>query len=166
MICLGQQHSTKLETLPVNFKVKCPILSKILIVSLWYTSWVTNLQCWNCLLQIKYGTVMVWWQQGDVWVMGTHGDIPADYIFDAFLKAGTCKTVLSSFHQLCEALELKHTNHRLFYRRLSSQLTSWKAQTVWVKLNKRMAQREYRKGEACANTRVSVRKGRYVPTPG
>lgn len=87
--------------------------------------------------------------------MGTHGDIPADYIFDAFLKAGTCKTVLSSFHQLCEALELKHTNHHLFYRRLSSQLTSWKAQTVWVKLNKRMAQREYRKGEACANTRVS-----------
>lgn len=34
MICLGQQHSTNLETLPINFKVKCPILFKILIVSL------------------------------------------------------------------------------------------------------------------------------------
>ncbi|XP_062601308.1 protein-methionine sulfoxide oxidase mical3a-like [Saccostrea cucullata] len=87
--------------------------------------------------------------------MGTHGG-SADYIFDSFLKAGTCKSILSSFHQLCEVLELKHTNHRLFYRRLSSQLTSWKAQTVWVKLNKRMAQKEYKKGEACANTRVLV----------
>ncbi|XP_078340922.1 uncharacterized protein LOC111104401 isoform X4 [Crassostrea virginica] len=88
--------------------------------------------------------------------MGTHGDSKADCFFDAFLKAGTCKSILSSFHQLCEVLELKHTNHRQFYRRLSSQLTSWKAQTVWVKLNKRMAQREYRKGEACSNTRVLV----------
>ncbi|XP_056015343.1 protein-methionine sulfoxide oxidase mical3b-like isoform X5 [Ostrea edulis] len=88
--------------------------------------------------------------------MGSHGNKGADLIFDQFLKAGTCKSVLGSFHQLCESLELKHTNHRLFYRRLSNQLTSWKAQTVWVKLNKRMAQKEYRKGEACANTRVLV----------
>ena len=99
--------------------------------------------------------------------MGTHGDSKADCFFDAFLKAGTCKSILSSFHQLCEVLELKHTNHRQFYRRLSSQLTSWKAQTVWVKLNKRMAQREYRKGEACTNTRVSfITKGKSTPTPG
>lgn len=76
-------------------------------------------------------------------------------LYDEFLKSGTCKHILSSFQQLCERLELKHTTHRHFYRRLRGLVTSWKAQTVWAKIDKRAAQKEYKKGEACSDTRVS-----------
>ncbi|KAK3096429.1 hypothetical protein FSP39_000031 [Pinctada imbricata] len=80
----------------------------------------------------------------------------ADSLFDNFLKASTCKSILHTFHQLCDEIGLKHTHHHHFYRHLSSRLTSWKAQWLWAKLNKRQSLKEYRRGEACRNTRVLV----------
>ncbi|OWF44716.1 protein-methionine sulfoxide oxidase mical3b-like isoform X4 [Mizuhopecten yessoensis] len=87
---------------------------------------------------------------------GEVGEVSVDVLFDDFIKAGTCKHILSTFQQLCEELDIKHTTHRHFYRRLRNRITSWKAQTVWAKLDKRAGLKEYRKGEACSDTRVLV----------
>ena len=61
---------------------------------------------------------------------------------------------MSTFQQLCDVLELKPSDHRGFYTQLKTRLTSWKAKSLWAKLDKRAAQKEYRKGTCCANTRV------------
>ncbi|XP_033740266.1 protein-methionine sulfoxide oxidase mical3b-like isoform X3 [Pecten maximus] len=87
---------------------------------------------------------------------GEVGEVSVDLLFDDFIKAGTCKHILSTFQQLCEELDIKHTTHRHFYRRLRNRITSWKAQTVWAKLDKRAGLKEYRKGESCSDTRVLV----------
>ncbi|XP_052087174.1 protein-methionine sulfoxide oxidase mical3b-like isoform X3 [Mytilus californianus] len=76
--------------------------------------------------------------------------------FENFTKAGTCKSVLSTFHDLCDAAGLKHDTHANFYRRLKSKINFWKAQNIWVKLDKHASRKEYRRGEACANTNVLV----------
>ncbi|CAC5395899.1 MICAL [Mytilus coruscus] len=40
--------------------------------------------------------------------------------------------------------------------RLKSKINFWKAQNIWVKLDKHASRKEYRRGEACANTNVLV----------
>ncbi len=82
---------------------------------------------------------------------------PAAQLFDHFCAANTFQTIMSTFQQLCDLLDLKPSDHRNFYRQLKSRLTSWKAQSLWSKLDKRAAHREYRKGQVCANNRVSSR---------
>lgn len=81
---------------------------------------------------------------------------PAGQLFDQFCAANTFQTIMAIFQQLCDLLELKPSDHRNFYKQLKSRLTSWKAQSLWSKLDKRAAHREYRKGQVCANTRVST----------
>ncbi|XP_064616529.1 LOW QUALITY PROTEIN: protein-methionine sulfoxide oxidase mical3b-like [Liolophura sinensis] len=83
-------------------------------------------------------------------------DAHIEALFNQFINAGTCKSILLTFHQLCDALGLKNVDHRQFYPRLKSCVTSWKAQSIWVKLDKRASHKDYRRGEACKNTRVLV----------
>ncbi|XP_036365724.1 F-actin-monooxygenase MICAL3 isoform X8 [Octopus sinensis] len=85
---------------------------------------------------------------------GYSGD--PNVLFDQFVNAGTCKSILHTFQLLCDSLEIKQTDHRHFYRRLKLRLTSWKAQSLWAKLDKRASHKEYRKGEACVNTKVLI----------
>ena len=94
------------------------------------------------------------------WVPGApqptpaNNDDPASRLFDQFCAANTFQTIMSTFQQLCDILELKPSDHRNFYRQLKNRLTSWKAQSLWSKLDKRASHREYKKGQACSNTRV------------
>ena len=44
----------------------------------------------------------------------------------------------------------------LFYPKLKSKLTSWKANALWAKFDKRVAHKVYMKGKACAGQRVLV----------
>ena len=94
------------------------------------------------------------------WVPGApqptpaNNDDPASRLFDQFCAANTFHTIMSTFQQLCDILELKPSDHRNFYRQLKNRLTSWKAQSLWSKLDKRASHREYKKGQACSNTRV------------
>ncbi|KAK3597319.1 hypothetical protein CHS0354_010956 [Potamilus streckersoni] len=81
---------------------------------------------------------------------------PTSELFNNFVNSSTCKNILSSFTALCEAVGLKHADHRYFYRRLKSRINSWQAQSLWVKLDKRASHKEYRKQESCANTRVLI----------
>lgn len=87
---------------------------------------------------------------------------PVSQLFDQFCHASTCKAILSSFQQLCEHVGLSHADHRHFYRRLRARVTTWKAQALWVKLDKRAGHKEYRRGEACANTNVIIIGGGLV----
>ena len=63
---------------------------------------------------------------------------------------------MSTFQQMCDLLELCPTEHTVFYRQLKPRLTSWKAKSLWVKLDKRSSHREYKKGTAAKDSRVSV----------
>ena len=81
---------------------------------------------------------------------------PVSQLFDQFCHASTCKAILSTFQQLCEQVGLSHADHRHFYRRLRARVCTWKAQALWVKLDKRAAHKEYRRGDACSNTNVSI----------
>uniref|UniRef100_A0A8C6L878 F-actin monooxygenase n=1 Tax=Nothobranchius furzeri TaxID=105023 RepID=A0A8C6L878_NOTFU len=77
-------------------------------------------------------------------------------LFDKFVQASTCKGTLKAFQELCEHLEVKPSEHRIFYHKLKSKLNYWKAKALWVKLDKRAVQKEYKKGRACANTKCLI----------
>ncbi|CAG0924360.1 unnamed protein product [Notodromas monacha] len=77
----------------------------------------------------------------------------AAQLFDQFWSAQTQKTVLGYFRQMCEKLRLRPTNFPQFFPRLKSKLKSWKAQSLWTKIEKRASHRCYAKGKACINTR-------------
>ena len=81
---------------------------------------------------------------------------PVSQLFDQFCHATTCKAILSTFQQLCDHVGLSHADHRHFYRRLRARVNTWKAHALWVKLDKRAAHKEYRRGDACSNTNVSI----------
>ena len=87
---------------------------------------------------------------------GKERDITTE-LFDQFVQAGTFRNILAAFHELCEHLQIKPTD-RNFYHHLKTKVTSWKAKSLWAKLDKRATRKEYKKGKACANTRVSVVK--------
>uniref|UniRef100_A0A8D0DCH9 FAD-binding domain-containing protein n=1 Tax=Sander lucioperca TaxID=283035 RepID=A0A8D0DCH9_SANLU len=77
----------------------------------------------------------------------------AQVLFDEFVSAETCRAALWSFSQLCEHLQLdRSATERPLYRPIKQRLNYWRANALWVKLDRRAAQREYMRGGACSNT--------------
>ncbi|XP_050991402.1 protein-methionine sulfoxide oxidase mical3a isoform X4 [Labeo rohita] len=77
-------------------------------------------------------------------------------LFDRFVQATTCKGTLKAFQELCDFLELKPNEYRVFYHKLKSKLNYWKAKALWAKLDKRASHKEYKKGRACTNTKCLI----------
>ncbi|XP_035381065.1 protein-methionine sulfoxide oxidase mical3a isoform X7 [Electrophorus electricus] len=77
-------------------------------------------------------------------------------LFDRFVQATTCKGTLKSFQELCDFLELKPSEYRVFYHKLKSKLNYWKAKALWAKLDKRASHKEYKKGRACASSKCLI----------
>uniref|UniRef100_A0A672G824 F-actin monooxygenase n=1 Tax=Salarias fasciatus TaxID=181472 RepID=A0A672G824_SALFA len=84
------------------------------------------------------------------WVNRSH------VLFDNFVQATTCKGTLKAFQELCDFLEVKPTEYRVFYHKLKSKLNYWKAKALWAKLDKRASHKEYKKGRACANSKCLI----------
>ncbi|XP_038146870.1 protein-methionine sulfoxide oxidase mical3a isoform X33 [Cyprinodon tularosa] len=93
---------------------------------------------------------------GDGGTSATGGINRSHVLFDNFVQATTCKGTLKAFQEFCEHLEVKPTEHRIFYHKLKSKLNYWKAKALWAKLDKRAGQKEYKKGRACANTKCLI----------
>uniref|UniRef100_A0A8C2AJY2 F-actin monooxygenase n=1 Tax=Cyprinus carpio TaxID=7962 RepID=A0A8C2AJY2_CYPCA len=77
-------------------------------------------------------------------------------LFDRFVQATTCKGTLKAFQELCDFLELKPNEYRVFYHKLKSKLNYWKAKALWAKLDKRASHEKYKKGRACAKTKCLI----------
>ncbi|KAG1929437.1 [F-actin]-monooxygenase MICAL3 [Pimephales promelas] len=77
-------------------------------------------------------------------------------LFDRFVQATTFKGTLKAFQELCDFLELKPNEYRVFYHKLKSKLNYWKAKALWAKLDKRASHKEYKKGRACANAKCLI----------
>nr|XP_055030891.1 protein-methionine sulfoxide oxidase mical3a isoform X2 [Misgurnus anguillicaudatus] len=77
-------------------------------------------------------------------------------LFDRFVQATTCKGTLKAFQELCDFLELKPNEYRVFYHKLKSKLNYWKAKALWAKLDKRASHKEYKKGRTCANAKCLI----------
>ncbi|XP_056605184.1 protein-methionine sulfoxide oxidase mical3b isoform X3 [Triplophysa dalaica] len=73
-------------------------------------------------------------------------------LFDAFVQAATCRETLKAFQELCDQLDLHPDGQPQFYHTLRNRLHYWKAKALWAKLDKRVGQKEYMRGHACANT--------------
>ncbi|XP_075728400.1 molecule interacting with CasL isoform X2 [Rhipicephalus microplus] len=80
----------------------------------------------------------------------------ASDIFDQFVSAGTFKTALSTYRQMCDVLQLSPAPLPVFYPRLKVKLRSWRAASLWAKLDKRAAHKCYNRGKACAGMRVLI----------
>lgn len=93
---------------------------------------------------------------GSTGAAGGDGVNLSHVLFDNFVQASTFKGTVKAFQELCDHLELKPTESRIFYHKLKSKLNYWKAKALWVKLDKRAGQKEYKKGRACVNSKVSV----------
>ncbi|KAM4573202.1 protein-methionine sulfoxide oxidase mical3a isoform 6-T6 [Odontesthes bonariensis] len=87
---------------------------------------------------------------------GGNGVIHSHVLFDKFVQASTFKVTLKAFQELCEHLEVKPNEHRIFYHKLKSKLNYWKAKALWVKLDKRASQKEYKKGRACVSSKCLI----------
>uniref|UniRef100_A0A8C9Z3I2 F-actin monooxygenase n=1 Tax=Sander lucioperca TaxID=283035 RepID=A0A8C9Z3I2_SANLU len=72
------------------------------------------------------------------------------------IKGTTCKGTLKAFQELCDHLEVKPGEYRIFYHKLKSKLNYWKAKALWAKLDKRACHKEYKKGRACANSKCLI----------
>ncbi|XP_062276120.1 protein-methionine sulfoxide oxidase mical3a [Scomber scombrus] len=77
-------------------------------------------------------------------------------LFDNFVQASTFKGTLKAFQELCDYLEVKPTECRVFYHKLKSKLNYWKAKALWAKLDKRAGHKEYKKGRACTNSKCLI----------
>ncbi|CAF3885884.1 unnamed protein product [Rotaria magnacalcarata] len=70
-----------------------------------------------------------------------------DELFETFVNAQTFKTILHSFDELCRSIRLDRKTvgygKRSLYKVLTSRLTSWKSKSLWSKIDKRGAQKEY-----------------------
>ncbi|KAL7862614.1 hypothetical protein SRHO_G00115980 [Serrasalmus rhombeus] len=80
----------------------------------------------------------------------------ASQLFENLVQASTCKGTLQAFGVLCRQLELDPADHQGFYSSLKAAVTSWKAKALWTKLDKRASHKEYKKGQACADTRCLI----------
>lgn len=83
----------------------------------------------------------------------------AGKLFEDFVKATTCKGTLQAFNIMCTQLGLDPLDHGSFYCGLKGKVTSWKAKALWSKLDKRMSQREYERGQASVGTKVRLSTG-------
>ncbi|XP_076861318.1 protein-methionine sulfoxide oxidase mical3b isoform X4 [Brachyhypopomus gauderio] len=72
-------------------------------------------------------------------------------LFDTFVQAGTCRETLHAFQQLCGELKLQPRAGLPFYHSLRGSLHGWRAKALWAKLDKRASQKEYQRGQVCAN---------------
>uniref|UniRef100_A0A669BU73 F-actin monooxygenase n=1 Tax=Oreochromis niloticus TaxID=8128 RepID=A0A669BU73_ORENI len=93
---------------------------------------------------------------GGAGAAGGDGVNKSHVLFDNFVQATTCKGILKAFQELCDHLEVKPSDHRVFYHKLKSKLNYWKAKALWAKLDKRASHKEYKKGRACANTKCLI----------
>ena len=94
-------------------------------------------------------------QNGDGRSNERRGSSLVETAFDQFFTAVTCKSILASFQHLLDVTGLRHAEHGRFYPSLKAQLqSSWKAQSLWAKLDKRAAHRDYARGKVCADTKV------------
>ncbi|KRT86414.1 Actin binding protein [Oryctes borbonicus] len=76
--------------------------------------------------------------------------------FEQFLTASTLKTILGCYRNICEHLHLKPNALPLFYPKLKTHITSWKAKPLWKKFDTRANQKCYGRGKACPQTRVLI----------
>uniref|UniRef100_A0A665W966 F-actin monooxygenase n=1 Tax=Echeneis naucrates TaxID=173247 RepID=A0A665W966_ECHNA len=93
---------------------------------------------------------------GSTAATGGDGVNRSHVLFDNFVQATTCKGTLKAFQELCDHLEVKPTEHKVFYHKLKSKLNYWKAKALWAKLDKRASHKEYKKGRACANSKCLI----------
>lgn len=93
---------------------------------------------------------------GSAGATGADGVCLSHVLFDNFVQATTCKGTLKAFQELCDHLDVKPTESRIFYHKLKSKLNYWKAKALWAKLDKRASQKEYKKGRACVNSKVNL----------
>lgn len=77
-------------------------------------------------------------------------------IFDQFCRITSLRGTLTIFQQLCEEIQLDRTDHRGFYASLRSKLHSWRAASLWNKLDKRLSQEVYKYQTLCAGHRAFV----------
>ncbi|KAM4720715.1 F-actin-monooxygenase MICAL2 isoform 1-T1 [Rhinophrynus dorsalis] len=80
----------------------------------------------------------------------------AGQLFENFIQATTCKGTLQAFNILTRQLELDAQDHRHFYTKLKSKVTSWKAKALWNKLDKKNSHKEYKKGKACISSKCLI----------
>ncbi|KAL2093991.1 hypothetical protein ACEWY4_011303 [Coilia grayii] len=80
----------------------------------------------------------------------------AGQLFETFIQASTCKGTLQAFTILCRQLDLDPSDYSAFYQNLRSAVTSWKAEPLWNKLDKRASHKEYKKGTACPDNRCLI----------
>ncbi|XP_078405492.1 F-actin-monooxygenase MICAL2-like isoform X2 [Cetorhinus maximus] len=80
----------------------------------------------------------------------------AGQLFENFVQASTFKGTLQAFHILCRYLDLDPLDHQIFYSLLKSKVSTWKAKALWSKLDKQANHKEYKKGNACPNTRCLI----------
>ncbi|XP_054098067.2 F-actin-monooxygenase MICAL2 isoform X8 [Callithrix jacchus] len=80
----------------------------------------------------------------------------AGQVFENFVQASTCKGTLQAFNILTRQLDLDPLDHRNFYSKLKSKVTTWKAKALWYKLDKRGSHKEYKRGKSCTNTRCLI----------
>lgn len=76
-------------------------------------------------------------------------------LFDAFIQANDLPETLSIFKNLCSSLDVNPKNHKTVYLSLKNGLTTWKARSLWTKLDKRADHKDY-KGKPCAKNKVLV----------
>ncbi|XP_031420387.1 protein-methionine sulfoxide oxidase mical3a isoform X3 [Clupea harengus] len=81
---------------------------------------------------------------------------PSHVLFDRFVQGSTFKGTMKAFQELCDHVNLKPTESRIFYHKLKSKLNYWKAKALWAKLDKRASHKDYKKGRACANFRCLI----------
>ncbi|XP_078289349.1 F-actin-monooxygenase MICAL2 isoform X7 [Panthera onca] len=80
----------------------------------------------------------------------------AGQVFENFVQASTCKGTLQAFNILTRHLDLDPLDHRNFYSKLKSKVTTWKAKALWYKLDKRGSHKEYKRGKSCMNTKCLI----------
>ncbi|XP_036114770.1 F-actin-monooxygenase MICAL2 isoform X5 [Molossus molossus] len=80
----------------------------------------------------------------------------AGQVFENFVQASTCKGTLQAFNILTRHLDLDPLDHRNFYSKLKSKVTTWKAKALWYKLDKRGSHKEYKRGKLCTNTKCLI----------
>ncbi|XP_012789292.2 F-actin-monooxygenase MICAL2 isoform X4 [Sorex araneus] len=80
----------------------------------------------------------------------------AGQVFENFVQASTCKGTLQAFNILTRLLDLDPQDHRNFYSKLKSKVTTWKAKALWHKLDKRGSHKEYKRGKSCMNTKCLI----------
>uniref|UniRef100_A0A4W3HLN0 Protein-methionine sulfoxide oxidase MICAL3-like n=1 Tax=Callorhinchus milii TaxID=7868 RepID=A0A4W3HLN0_CALMI len=77
-------------------------------------------------------------------------------LYDRFIQATTCKATFHGFQELCKNLDLEIPDYPNFFTKLKAKLNYWKAKAIFAKLDKRASHKDYKKGNACADTKCMV----------